>query len=364
METTSVNDNFCKEHYIQYLVCYSESCKNKNICKLCSYNKIEDLQHSLDHFDFIKPMPSKISEFKEKIRLDEVFTELNEITLNSLEKVPKVLVSLFNPITQIRETLRVNISEGLIFKYEELTKEFDELVQNFTKQINSIKSTDTNAKNEVHEMRTELDTKMAFLGDKEKIKLEYQKIISSVDKKVKSYKLQEIIDGKCKIYFGKNHSNLNWITGGPICNSSDCSGSNYKCIRSEEIVEGPFQCKVKIISINDNYVNEAWNYTFGIQKSDSTNNDSYYNDAVVLQSAGYINKFSGYSNKKEISKSWNINDELLMRRDENNNVYFGINCEQANVLGGNSVVGKFRIIMGFASSMRNDNFEMLELTKG
>jgi hypothetical protein len=115
METTSVNDNFCKEHYIQYLVCYSESCKNKNICKLCSYNKIEDLQHSLDHFDFIKPMPSKISEFKEKIRLDEVFTELNEITLNSLEKVPKVLVSLFNPITQIRETLRVNISEGLIF---------------------------------------------------------------------------------------------------------------------------------------------------------------------------------------------------------------------------------------------------------
>jgi hypothetical protein len=52
-----------------------------------------------------------------------------------------------------------------------------------------------------------------------------------------------------------------------------------------------------------------------------------------------------------------------MKRDENGNIFFGINSDESYKEGFKNINGRFKICMGFSSSMYDDKFEMIELIK-
>jgi len=113
-------------------------------------------------------------------------------------------------------------------------------------------------------------------------------------------------------------------------------------------------------------VNSHWNYAFGLQQNEKIGEQvEFYNYSMVLQSNGFTNaQFSNNGNGKEgVSPFWRPNDVLIMKRDDYGNLLFGINNENDLKQGFSSVVGSYRLIMGFRNKTNGDVFELIELIK-
>ena len=161
--------------------------------------------------------------------------------------------------------------------------------------------------------------------------------------------------------------NLNWIsdssTDGNLVTSN--KGSSYWCVESEQVLEGPFISKVEIEQFTRNQY--YWNHMFGIIRNNKISFDmgSYYNNAILISSNGWLaDKYSGSGAHKKLwdqERHWKQGDILIVKRDNNNTIWFGINDESNLFEAFDNIDGEYRICMGFISTAGNEKFRMVYL---
>ena len=137
---------------------------------------------------------------------------------------------------------------------------------------------------------------------------------------------------------------------------------NYWCAKSEYILNGAFEAKISIIKINEKNALESWDYAIGLIKNTPSYKDNqYYNDSICLYSNGLINKkFQGNIGAQLFDLIWKIGDIILVKRDNLNNIYFGINNETK--LAYKDITGPFKIVFGYSKNVKDgDIFELNDL---
>jgi hypothetical protein len=363
-------NNSCNLHRILLVKCTFENCEKGSspICKYCVLNSREHISHLADHFDYIKKIyieneNGSIDSFENSLKSEEEYGDLNKIFKDIYEKSRTVIDSIFDQIQNQRLIMTEQYRNTLLTKYELFTNELEELIKTLSQKLNSVNSKDTKLKEEILKMKKELDAKLNLLSNPDEIFKDLEQLINKIESLIKKLKVEDILNNKFNLdILKKLPVNLELTTGGNRINVTP-RGSSYWATKSVEVLEGAFICKIRVVSINSNSVGSYWNYAVGIIRSDSTNDTSYYNDSVIMQSNGYIpEKFSGSGSTRQLfTQNWENGDVIIIKRDENNSVFFGINDENSLQLAFHGIIGKFRIVLGFSTSMNGDIFELEEL---
>jgi hypothetical protein len=356
-------DNYCKIHNLHYFVCSFEKCEKRQVCKFCSLEIKEEVQHLYEHYDYIKFQSEK--ENFNKYKEDDFFIEINKVYAEVKKNLDNRLENIFNDILLKKEIISQHTSEYLDSNYCDLTTSFEDLAKNLSEKLNNLNLQDRKAKEDVRKMKSDLDAKLELLSNPEPLVKELNLYCENLELKLKKLTVKDVLENKFNFSFKRNNCKLEWESGSPILNVVP-KGSSYWSARSEEIVEGEFICKIAIRHINNSNVNGYWNYTMGLCKLQVQSDSTYYNDCVLFQSNGYCpTQYSGSgSGKKIIDKLWANGDVLILKRDGHGSVFFGINDEEKMVLGFENIIGPMKVVMGFSTSMNNNEiFEIIEFKK-
>jgi len=158
---------------------------------------------------------------------------------------------------------------------------------------------------------------------------------------------------------------LNWIDDGYSTKLNEVINErqnvkNYWLARSEEVLDGAFLCKILVENITHN---SAFNHGAGILKHDlNVNNDGFYAYACCLYlSNGDLNQpFVGNPSGIKLD-IWRNGDEIIIKRDSDNDLWFGLN-DETKLVKSTNVPGPFRIVLGFLNaSQENEVFKMVYL---
>jgi len=263
-----------------------------------------------------------------------------------------------------KSIIKQQIISAISNRYLESTQGFEDLVKNLSAKINDLKVTDSKAKEEIKKMKNDLENQMKFFSTQELFEKEFKSLSEKCESKLKDTKINNILISDFNFGIKMSNCNLEWINGSNRITTSP-QGSSYWTIKSKEVVSGPFSAKIKVININGSLVNSHWNFTCGIIRANSTNEPTYYNDGIIFQSNGYIaDKFSSSGSHKQLFFTpWATGDSILIKRDDQNNVFFGINSDSSFQLAFPLINGDFRIVMGFSTAVNGDIFELEELVK-
>ena len=294
----------------------------------------------------------------------EGFENLNKTFKDYLQKSAEFIDRNYENILINKKKITSNINAAVTDKYNEITNNFENTVKEVNTKIDTLKLSDPKSKEEFKRIKKSLDDQTDFLDNEEALNNEFKKIIEKADKRFKVIKLPELCKEELKFNIGKSNLSLDWINyNAPVVTTTTGKSGSYWCVKSQETIEGPLFCRIRIINIDSSKVGSYWSYGFGIVKPDSTDDGSYYNGGIILQSNGWLaQKFSGSGSHRQIFfENWKNGDEIMVKRDENNNVFFAYNSETNFVLAYDSITGPFRIILGFSTSSSNDSFEMIDL---
>ena len=83
---------------------------------------------------------------------------------------------------------------------------------------------------------------------------------------------------------------------------------------------------IRINNITRTY--RTWDVTIGLQLANSNKSDDYYNDGVFYMSCGTISKPFDGNTGRNLLRKWINGDIVLIKRDKNNAVWFGLNEEE------------------------------------
>jgi len=168
--------------------------------------------------------------------------------------------------------------------------------------------------------------------------------------------------------------NLNWCQhemvngnivetrGNVITNKS----SSHWCVESEEVLSGVFTARIRLNKYTRD--SNSWACTIGLIKADSTHKttDGYFYDSVILLNDCKLpTPFTGDSSRSKTILNNHLHcegDEIIIKRDTDNNVYFGINDVKSCELAYENISGDFRIVLGFFTDYSTvDEFELVYL---
>jgi hypothetical protein len=365
MESTPISA--CGVHGIAFLECSSEGCDKKTVCKLCAFAKKEDLQHCIDHFDSLKDSNQKeLATYSSKTKDYEGYADLNKIYMESIEKASTFTENIFEGINQSKVLIVHQLRDSVFCKYNDATESFEILVKNLTEKLGTVNLSDKKCVDSIKRMKAELEAKTNLLNNTESLVKLFEEKFDYASKRLNNMKIKDIVEKKYNFSGKKNFQNCELTCGSSRINlaSLNRQTGTYWTVKSNEILEGAFECKIKIERINPSYANSSWNYCFGLIRASSTNEGSYYNDSVIFQSYGYLaQQFSG-SGHTQLFSCLKDGDIVYMKREQNNDVHFAVNDESSYKLGFTNISGPFRIVFGFSSSMNDGIFELEELVLG
>ena len=92
----------------------------------------------------------------------------------------------------------------------------------------------------------------------------------------------------------------------------------------------------------------------------------YLDDSILMLGNGWLpEKFSENACFKHIfpEKLWQEGDELIVIRDFDNSIWFGINDDNNLVKAFDNIRGNFRIVIGFSNTAGDYTFEMVYLNR-
>jgi len=217
----------------------------------------------------------------------------------------------------------------------------------------TVKST----KDEIQRIQVDLDEQIALLESEEKIKENFHKINKRYDNKNKFLDLAKFSNPDLKIAYTKVGC-ANFKNGTPVIISGARNQGSYWSERSEDLFEGPVFARLKIHNITRT---SDWSLNIGLIRDDYTNDNTYYQGGVFFMCSGRITvQFQG-NQGRNFMRRWNNGDEVLIRRDDKNTVFFGLNDENVMEQAFTNIAGKFRICVGFSSGMTGDHIEIVEV---
>lgn len=352
----------CETHMIEKMKCTKTE---KLICTSCILENKDEIKYYIENFDNIVPQSvdnskNYLSSFNEY----EGFELLNKVYLSYLENVENAVESSNEKIFIARELIKKTTKQILLNYYLRLTGNFEQTVKLVNSKITNLDINDLQSKEEFKKIKQSLDDQTEFLDSEQRLQTEFQKIIDGATRKFDRMKVGDFINEKFRFNIGKMGECLDLIScNGPIVVSSNTRGGSYWCVKSEESFSGEFKAKVKVHKMDTTKANNYWGYAVGIIRKNSTLVDNYYTDAICLQANGYLaNKYtSSGSYKKLLPDKWAEGDEIIIKRDSKNNLYFGVNSEDNLYLAFDNITGDFRIVIGFVSTSKDDSFELTEI---
>lgn len=347
----------CDIHGLKTLVC----CENDNlsyICEHCLFDNEETFNFYEKNFDSFKNVNSlDNSTFLSSTKEFEGFEHLNKVFKNSIEgvKIPENLQ--FDKLETNALRFKSSIKEGIAQFYLNLIEKFEKTVETLNEKTDKLDLTMKSAKEEIEEIQKNLEEQIGILENEKKLSESYQKILEKFTNRLKSLKMEQYIDPTLKISFKKGFGNNLFKNGTNIIDATQRTGS-YWCECSNEVLEGAFFAVLKIHNITRK---SDWSLNIGIQRATSTNQGSYYQDGCFFMCSGKITtQFQGNTGRN-FKRQWNNGDEVLIKRDENNNVFMALNNEDELEQAYTNITGPFRICVGFSSGMIGDKIEFLEL---
>jgi len=159
-----------------------------------------------------------------------------------------------------------------------------------------------------------------------------------------------------------NSLNLNWkqvygATDGNEVKNIPYGGSYWR-VKSEEVLDGPFICRILVEKIN---CNDTWHHGAGIIKYDQDIMEAYYNQSCLYLSSGHFTKPFYGGCQDEIHQKWENGNEIIIKRDYENDLWFGLN-DEFSMIKSCKAEGQFRIVLGFLNiSNKDDAFKLIQL---
>lgn len=360
-----MENNICETHGKKQLVLYGndkydiEDTNNKYICRVCLFKSKDEIDFLYDNFDNFKNLneiPNK--KIEEKLKEYEGFSILNTQLINFSNEF-KLGNDFFTKFSTNKEKLRTSYKDGLQVLYKKVTDDLEKTVEELDKKADTLDLTQKSAKEEVEVIQEKLDEQIKILESEKLVSEEYfDKLERKLISRFKYTTKDKLVDPYLKISFKRGAGNTNFTNGSNIIISEAKNTGSYWRICSEETLEGPFFAKLKINNISRN---SDWSLNIGIQRSNSVNDSSYYSDGAFFMCSGKKTvEFQG-SQGTNMFRTWINGDEVIITRNEKNEVYFGLNDESDLKLAYNSIPGSFRICVGFSTACVGDNIEFLEL---
>lgn len=346
----------CEKHGTKYFYLNKDD-KKYFLCRICMFNSEEEISFYNDNFDNFK-VYSRVENlfYLENLKDYEGFVHINKIFKEKLESL-KLSDELFEKLGANQERFRKELKEGLLNAYNSTTEKFEKTVTSLTEKTDKLDLTLKSAKDELQSIQKDLDEQIEILESEEKIQLIFEKVMKKYSSKARYLSLEKYIDPELKINFKRGGGNNNFRNGTNVIIATNRGGS-YWCECSEDVFEGPLFARLRINNISRK---SDWSLNIGLQRAESTNTNSYYQDGVFFMCSGKITVAFQGNQGRNCLRAWNNGDEVLIRRDENNVVYFGLNDETTLENVYNSVPGRMRLCVGFSSSMINDNIEIVEV---
>jgi hypothetical protein len=365
--TTTTITQTCGVHGIHFLECSEENCTKKQFCKLCQFNSKEDLQHSVDHHEWIKDTnQTEVETYRSKMKDYEGYADLNKIYMDSIEKAEKFSETFFEGLSQIKVLIIQQLRESVLDKYNDTTSGFEELVKTLTERLGNMNLSDKKCVDSIKRMKSDLEVKTMQLNNGEALAKMFTENFDLVTKRINNMKIKDLLEKKFNFCGKKSLMSCELSCGGNIVNlvrPMNRGSGSYWTVKTNEVIDGAFECRIRVKHINASSATSYWNYAVGIMKADSTRDSNYYDDSIVFQSNGYIaNQFSGSGSHLQLfNQTWKGGDEVLIKREENNDVYFAMNDDTNYKMAFPNISGKYRVIFGFGSSMNEGEFELEEL---
>ena len=352
----------CDKHTIVLLKC--SQCE-KSVCTECVFDNKDELLHLKDHYDSIIGLQVENSEYIKELHDFEGFEELNKLYKEKLIEIDSLVETSFVRIHSSKNEIIKTVKETLYGLYLYYTELFEDSVKKVNSNIKNLDISDQSAKEEFKKLKKRLDDHQEFLDNEEKIKAEFNKVVDKAIKKFERMRIPELAKEDFKFNLGKFGESYDLVGGeGSIIKTTLGKSGTYWGVTSEETLEGEFTAKVKVNKINESRISSHWNYGFGLIRANESINDTYYNNAIIFQANGYLaNKFTSTGSFKKILEKWKQGDELIVKRDSKNAVWFGMNDEEQLVKAFDGITGNFRICIAFSTANKDDELELLEITK-
>lgn len=346
----------CNTHEEKLLTCTYPNCSNNFICRICVFKSKSEIDHWYDHFDFITTLSKTNTKYLDIIDDYEGFKIINKVYKSMIFSID-LKRQYFIRLNSSEHKILYSFKDAFVEIYQDITKKFENLVTNITESANNLDLNVNSAYHELDQMKTELDDKIKFLESEEKIKNEFKRIFENFSRIMKILTLKKLADENFKLKVNFKAACLNFQNGTPNIRSSVQVASYWREV-SEEILDGEFFCRIKIHNIETNV---EWGVCVGLIRADSTNRNEYYRDSLLFMSTGKINMKFLHRTGREFLRPWQIGDEILIRRDAFNDVYFGLNEEDSFEQAYSSIFGSFHVVVGFKSSRTGDHLEIIDL---
>lgn len=350
-----MDNPICEIHGKKILVIKEES---KYICRVCTLRSKDQVAFLYDNFDKIKPLNDKDNkEYDDKLKDYEGYNFINAAFVDTLKNF-KFESPLYDHLMTNKEKFKVEMKQSLQHQYKTVTEKFEKTVDELNEKTDKLDISLKSAKDEIDRIEASLTEQMEFLENKEKLREEISRINVKFNNKFKYLTFDKLVSPDLKINFGKYGGNINFRSGSNLIIATRRNTGSYWCECSDEIFEGPLFARIRVNRITRK---SDWSLNIGLQRANSVNTTSYYTDGVFFMCSGKITtQFQG-NQGRNMHRIWNDGDEIIIRRDETNAVYFGLNDESTLTQAYTNIAGPFRICIGFSTACDGDSIEILEV---
>lgn len=357
----------CLKHNIEMFKCNEKSCKKNILCKYCEVETKEGLKHLLEHYNNIEIVGLLNQQENKVVKEFEGYELLNKVYLESLERIKNINTEIFEKKKDAEELIILQVTENLNNKYNSITQEFENLINDLTNKVDNIQSSNSVEKTELKKMRIQLEETTDNLESSETIEKLFLNPVNKAINKIKQISIDDLINKKFnfiekfKGFIGSSLS-TELTTGSNKVITVTKSGISYWAETSKEILKGSFLAKIKVINIDSSTANSDWYQSVGIMDATNTDFNSYYSYSSILKSTGEFYNSSG-GTQRLFNSPFKTDDTIYMKRDEENNLYFAINDEDDMKLARSNCSGDYKIVFGFMFACNGDTYELEELSE-
>lgn len=362
-----MDTEICSSHGVKHLV-YNhiekndlniETIKSYYICKICMFECKDNIEFYYNNFEHFKNN-LKISnkEIESNLEENEGFNVLNKQILNNINNL-NIAEEFYMKIFTNKEKIKMKYKDALLNIYNKVIEKYKNTLDTIENEVNSLDLTIISNIAIVNKLENELQNIITLIESEQSFNNEYfVDLINKFSSKLSYMSKNKIIDPDLKISYINGSGNTYFLNGSNVVKSNGVHIGSYWCEKSEETLEGPFTAKFKINNIT---IKTDWRINIGIIKSNSTKVNNYYTDGLFFMCSG--KKTVEYLGNTGISlfPNWENNDIVIIKRDEENNIYFGLNNENELKLAYNNIKGSFKLCIGFSASCNNDSIEFVEL---
>lgn len=337
------------------------------VCTRCILRNKEEIKLYRENFkNFTKKSDQTLQNCLDKVVDYEGFEIINKCYKEVLLKVDKLVDSTNTNILNSKDIFENIVKEHLRKLYISLTERFELSLKKVNASISNLDVTDLGAKEEFKVLKKDLDNQTEFLDNETALKEIFDKIVNGYTNKFSTMKLYDLasenfnikavgLKGRSLDFVGNLNSRKN------VVQKDKYNTTTVSIFRSEESFTGEFTAKFTIDSINQSKVKGNLNYCIGVCQKTSVNVNDYYTSSVFVMSSGFANeKYKNVATKNKLSETWKEGDEITIRRDNKNDIYYVLNNEEPKLVI-NGLVGEYKLIVAFAANVEYGEFSLVEL---